>query len=45
MTVEGCQVFRMADGKIAESAHYFDALGMLEQLGAIRAEELTHAGS
>jgi steroid delta-isomerase-like uncharacterized protein len=45
VTVQACQVFRIADGKIAESAHYFDALGMLEQLGAIRAEELAHSGS
>ena len=40
VTVHGCQIFRVADGKIAESVHYFDALGMLEQLGAITAEEL-----
>jgi steroid delta-isomerase-like uncharacterized protein len=45
VTVHACQIFRMADGKIAESAHYFDLLGMLEQLGAIQAEELAHAGS
>jgi steroid delta-isomerase-like uncharacterized protein len=45
VTVYGCQVFRIADGKIAESAHYFDMLGMFEQLGAIKAEELAHAGS
>jgi steroid delta-isomerase-like uncharacterized protein len=45
VTVHGCQVFRIADGKVAESAHYFDMLGMFEQLGAINAEELAHAGS
>jgi steroid delta-isomerase-like uncharacterized protein len=45
VTIYGCQVFRVADGKIAESTHYFDMLGMFEQLGAIRAEELAHAGS
>jgi len=45
MTMHGCQVYRMADGKIAESIHYFDMLGMLEQLGTIKAEELAHAGS
>ena len=40
VTVHGCQLFQITDGKIAHSAHYFDALGMLEQLGAITAEEL-----
>jgi steroid delta-isomerase-like uncharacterized protein len=44
VTVHGCQVFRVTDGKIAESVHYFDLLGMMEQLGAIQAEELTHSG-
>jgi steroid delta-isomerase-like uncharacterized protein len=38
VTVYACQVFRMRDGKIAESTHYFDLLGMLEQLGAIESE-------
>jgi steroid delta-isomerase-like uncharacterized protein len=45
VTVHACQVFRIADGKIAESVHYFDMLGMLEQLGAIQADELARAGS
>jgi steroid delta-isomerase-like uncharacterized protein len=45
MTMHGCQVYRMADGKIAESVHYFDMLGVLEQLGTIKAEELAHAGA
>ena len=45
VTVLGCQVFRVADGKIAESVHYFDLLGMMEQLGTIQAEELAHSGS
>jgi steroid delta-isomerase-like uncharacterized protein len=44
VTVHGCQVFQIVDGKIAESIHYFDMLGMFEQLGAINAEELAHAG-
>jgi hypothetical protein len=38
-------VFTIVDGKIAESAHYFDTLSMLEQLGTIQAEQLAHAGS
>lgn len=45
VTVQGCQLFRIADGKIAEAVHYFDMLGMMEQLGAVRAEELAHSGS
>jgi steroid delta-isomerase-like uncharacterized protein len=45
VTVQGCQLFRVVDGKIAESAHYFDLLGMMEQLGTIQAEELAHSGS
>ena len=44
-TIQGCQVFRVADGKIAESVHYFDLLGMMEQLGTIHADELAHSGS
>jgi steroid delta-isomerase-like uncharacterized protein len=44
-TVQACQLFRIVDGKIAESAHYFDTLSMLEQLGTIQAEQLAHAGS
>jgi steroid delta-isomerase-like uncharacterized protein len=45
VTVHGCQVFRVAEGKVSDSVHYFDMLGMFEQLGAIRADELAHAGS
>lgn len=45
VTVHGCQVFRIADGKVSEGIHYFDMLGMFEQLGAINAEELAQAGS
>jgi steroid delta-isomerase-like uncharacterized protein len=45
VTVQGCQLFRIADGKVAESAHYFDLLGMMEQLGTIQAEELAHSRS
>jgi steroid delta-isomerase-like uncharacterized protein len=43
VTVRSCQVFRLTDGKIAESVNYFDLLGMMEQLGAIQAEELAHS--
>jgi steroid delta-isomerase-like uncharacterized protein len=45
VTVPACQVFTIVDGKIAESAHYFDMLSMLEQLGTIQAEQLAHTGS
>ncbi|MGH2824037.1 MAG: ester cyclase, partial [Thermoleophilaceae bacterium] len=30
VTVYGCQIFRIEDGRIAESVHYFDMLGMFE---------------
>jgi steroid delta-isomerase-like uncharacterized protein len=45
VSIQGCQLFRVADGKIVESTHYFDLLGMMEQLGTIQAEELAHSGS
>ena len=45
VTVHACQLFRIVDGKVAEGIHYFDMLGMFEQLGAIKADELAHAGS
>jgi steroid delta-isomerase-like uncharacterized protein len=45
VTVKGCQIFTVVDGKISESVHYFDLLGMMEQLGTIHAEELAHSGS
>jgi steroid delta-isomerase-like uncharacterized protein len=44
VTVYGCQVFQVADGKISESRHYFDMLGMLEQLGTVSPEALAQAG-
>jgi steroid delta-isomerase-like uncharacterized protein len=42
--VQACQVIRVTDGKIAESCHYFDILGMLEQMGAVSEEALAQAG-
>lgn len=45
VTGPACQLFRVVDGKIAESLHYFDLLSMMEQLGTIHAEELAHSGS
>ena len=41
---EACQVTRVVDGKIVEACHYFDMLGMLEQLGVLGAEATTAAG-
>jgi steroid delta-isomerase-like uncharacterized protein len=38
------QVCRVEDGKLAEVHHYFDMLGMLEQIGTISADSLAHAG-
>jgi steroid delta-isomerase-like uncharacterized protein len=35
VTVSGIQLNRVADGKIAESRGMFDALGMLQQVGAV----------
>jgi steroid delta-isomerase-like uncharacterized protein len=43
VTIQACQVMRVADGKIVENRHFFDMLGMFEQLGAVSAEELAHA--
>ncbi|HEY1357905.1 MAG TPA: ester cyclase [Thermoleophilaceae bacterium] len=44
VNIQACQVMRVADGKIAETCHFFDVLGMLEQLGALSEEALTQAG-
>jgi steroid delta-isomerase-like uncharacterized protein len=33
VTVKAAQVMKMADGEIEENHHYFDVMGMLEQLG------------
>jgi ketosteroid isomerase-like protein len=44
VTVQACQVMRVEDGKAVEACHYFDMLGMLEQLGTVSAESLAHAG-
>jgi steroid delta-isomerase-like uncharacterized protein len=43
-TVRACQVMTAAEGKFTEIHHYFDMLGMLEQLGTVSAESLAHAG-
>jgi predicted ester cyclase len=42
-TVEGMQLSRIRDGKLVESHGLFDALGMLQQLGAIPAGVPAHA--
>jgi steroid delta-isomerase-like uncharacterized protein len=43
VTVEGMQIDRIHDGKIVESHGLFDALGMLQQLGAVPVAEPAHA--
>jgi predicted ester cyclase len=43
VTVTGVDVSRIANGKFAESHGNFDALGMLQQLGAIPAGAMAHA--
>jgi steroid delta-isomerase-like uncharacterized protein len=43
VTVEGTQIDRIRDGKIVESHGLFDALGLLQQLGAIPAAAPAHA--
>jgi steroid delta-isomerase-like uncharacterized protein len=35
VTVSGVQLFRISDGKIVEGRGVFDALGLLEQIGAV----------
>jgi steroid delta-isomerase-like uncharacterized protein len=42
-TVEGMQFSRIRDGKLVESHGLFDALGMLQQLGAVPAATPAHA--
>jgi steroid delta-isomerase-like uncharacterized protein len=44
VNVQACQVLRVADGKIVEACHYFDVLGMLEQMGAVSEDALAQAG-
>jgi steroid delta-isomerase-like uncharacterized protein len=44
VTVQACEVIRVADGKIVEACHFFDVLGMLEQMGAVSEDALAHAG-
>ena len=43
VNVQACQVLRVADGKIVEASHFFDVLGMLEQMGTISEEALAQA--
>jgi predicted ester cyclase len=43
VTVTGIDVSRIANGKFVESHGNFDALGMLQQLGAIPAGAMAHA--
>jgi steroid delta-isomerase-like uncharacterized protein len=43
VTVEGIQFDRIQDGKIVESQGLFDALGMLQQLGAVPVGAPAHA--
>jgi steroid delta-isomerase-like uncharacterized protein len=43
-SVRGCEAMRIQDGKIVEAIHYFDMLGLLDQLGAVSADSLAHAG-
>ena len=35
-TVKAAQVLKMADGQIKENHHYFDMMGMLQQLGVVQ---------
>ena len=42
-TVTGMQFSRVRDGKLVESHGLFDALGMLQQLGAVPAGAPAHA--
>lgn len=42
-TVEGITINRISDGKIAESWANYDALGMMQQIGAIPSPEQAHS--
>jgi steroid delta-isomerase-like uncharacterized protein len=44
VTVQAIEVFRILDGKIVESRHAFDVLGMLEQLGTVSPEAFAQSG-
>jgi steroid delta-isomerase-like uncharacterized protein len=43
VTVEGTEIDRVHDGKIVESHGVFDALGLLQQVGAVPTAEPAHA--
>ena len=40
METPACQITRIENGKLAEAHHYFDLLGMMEQLGTVSPEAL-----
>ena len=40
VSVDAALVLRVADGRIAETRHYFDMLGILEQMGTLSSETL-----
>jgi hypothetical protein len=43
VTIHACEVYRIEGGKVAEACHFFDMLGMLEQLGVMSGEAATTA--
>lgn len=45
ISVEACQIVTARAGKLAEARHFFDMLGMLEQLGTVSPEALAEADS
>lgn len=43
VTMKACQVGTVENGEFTELCHFFDMLGMLEQIGALSAEKAAHA--
>lgn len=41
--LQACEVVECKDGKVTSDRHYFDMLGMLEQIGSVSTEQLMHA--
>jgi steroid delta-isomerase-like uncharacterized protein len=45
VTVQACQLYRFEGDKVAEACHFFDLLGMMEQLGVTSESAPAEAGA